>query len=80
MTIGEKIRQLRLQNSVTQEKLADYLNISYQAISKWENNNALPDISLVVPLANFFEISTDELFDRNTEAQAEEIEQYKKEI
>ena len=78
MTIGEKIRQLRLQNSVTQEKLADYLNISYQAISKWENNNALPDISLVVPLANFFEISTDELFDRNTEAQAEEIEQYKK--
>ncbi len=78
MTIGEKIRQLRLKSNVTQEKLADYLNISYQAISKWENNNALPDISLVVPLANFFGISTDELFGRNTEAQAEEIEQYEK--
>lgn len=76
MTIGEKIKQLRLQNDITQEKLADYLNISYQAISKWENNNALPDISLVVPLANFFGISTDELFDRTSEEQAADIAAY----
>ena len=75
MTIGEKIKSLRLAQNVTQEKLAEYLNISYQSVSKWENNNALPDISLVVPIANFFGVTTDELFDRNASAEAE-IEEY----
>lgn len=76
MTIGEKIKYLRQKNDVTQEKLAEYLSITYQSISKWENNNALPDISLVVPLANFFGVSIDELFDRDTDAQQQEIEAY----
>ena len=35
MTIGEKIKQLRQQNGITQEKLAEYLNITYQSVSKW---------------------------------------------
>ena len=76
MTIGEKIKSLRQKNNVTQEKLAEYLNISYQSVSKWENNNAMPDISLVVPLANFFGISTDELFDRNVDLQETDVENY----
>ena len=76
MTIGEKIKHLRQKNNITQEKLAEYLNITYQSISKWENNNAMPDISLVVPLANFFGVSIDELFDRDSDVQAEEIEEY----
>ena len=76
MTIGEKIKHLRQTNNITQEKLAEYLNISSQSISKWENNNALPDISLVVPIANFFGVSMDELFDRNADMQAAEIEEY----
>ena len=76
MTIGEKIKQLRQKNDVTQERLAEYLNITYQSISKWENNNAMPDISLVVPLANFFGISIDELFDRNAEESEAEIRAY----
>ncbi len=62
MTIGERIKTLRKRNDVTQEKLADYLHISCQAVSKWENNTALPDITLVVPLANFFGVTTDEIF------------------
>ncbi|MBR5365287.1 MAG: helix-turn-helix transcriptional regulator [Clostridia bacterium] len=70
MTIGEKIKSLRLAQNVTQEKLAEYLNISYQSVSKWEKNNALPDITLVVPIANFFGVTTDELFDRNASAKA----------
>ena len=37
LKIGEKIKELRKTQDITQEKLADYLNISYQAISKWEN-------------------------------------------
>ena len=36
MTIGERIKELRKKNGMTQEKLAEYLSISYQAISKWE--------------------------------------------
>lgn len=63
--LGEKIKELRQKNNVTQEKLAEYLNITCQSISKLENNNALPDISLAIPLANFFGISMDELFGRN---------------
>ena len=63
MTIGEKIKQLRREQGITQEKLAEYLNISYQAVSKWENNSAFPDISLVVPISNFFGVTTDVLFD-----------------
>ncbi len=73
MTIGEKIRELRQQNNVTQEKLAEYLNISFQSVSKWENNLALPDISFVIPLANFFGVSTDELFDRTCETERAEL-------
>ncbi|MBE6652257.1 MAG: helix-turn-helix transcriptional regulator [Ruminococcaceae bacterium] len=75
MTIGEKIKYLRQKNGITQEKLAEYLNITYQSISKWENNNALPDVTLIVPLANFFGVSTDELFDRTAGMQEAEIEE-----
>lgn len=76
MTIGEKIKQLRKQNDITQDKLAEYLNISYQAVSKWENGSAMPDIALVVPLANFFGVSTDTLFDLDSRAQEEDIKRY----
>ena len=54
LKIGENIKELRKAQDVTQEKLADYLNISYQAVSKWENGLALPDITLRPQLANFF--------------------------
>lgn len=76
MTIGEKIKELRREHNMTQDKLAAYLKISPQSISKWENNNAMPDISLVVPIANFFGVSTDELFDRDAESEAVEVEAY----
>ncbi len=75
MTIGEKIKQLRQKNDVTQEKLAEYLNITYQSVSKWENNNAMPDVSLIVPLANFFGVSIDELFDRTPDEEKKEIDE-----
>ena len=45
MTIGEKIKQLRKKNDLTQEKLADYLCVSYQAVSKWECGLSSPDIA-----------------------------------
>ncbi len=67
MTIGERIKALRRQHDMTQEKLAAYLGISFQSVSKWENNLALPDISYLLPLANLFGITADELLGRSKE-------------
>ena len=61
MTIGEKIKMLRKKNDLTQEKLADYLCVSYQAVSKWECGLSSPDLSLIVPLAKLLHVTTDEL-------------------
>jgi len=77
MNIGQIIKKLRKENDITQEKLADYLGISYQAVSKWENDTALPDITLVVPIANFFGVSADYLFALNQETNDERVEEYK---
>ncbi len=56
---GQIIKDLRKKQDVTQENLADYLNISYQAISKWENGTALLDITLIPKIANFFGVTTE---------------------
>ncbi|MBE6694600.1 MAG: helix-turn-helix transcriptional regulator [Ruminococcaceae bacterium] len=61
MTIGERIKQLRKKNDLTQEKLADYLCVSYQAVSKWECGLSSPDLALIVPLAKLLNVTTDEL-------------------
>lgn len=79
LKIGEKIKVLRKAQDITQDKLADYLNISYQAISKWENGLALPDITLLPKLANFFGVSTDELLDLKTSENETELREYEKE-
>ena len=61
MTLGERIKELRKKNDFTQEKLADYLCVSYQAVSKWECGLSSPDIALLVPLAKLLKVTTDEL-------------------
>ena len=61
MTIGEKIKDLRRKNGMTQEKLAEYLCVSYQAVSKWECGLSNPDLSLIAPLTKLFNISADDL-------------------
>ena len=76
LKIGEKIKELRKEQDVTQEKLADYLNISYQAVSKWENGLALPDITLLPKLANFFGVTADELLGVTKPEQSQELTQY----
>lgn len=78
LKIGEKIKELRKSQDVTQEKLADYLNISYQAVSKWENGLALPDITLLPQLASFFGVTVDELLGVTKLEQSEELTQYEK--
>ena len=61
MNIGEKIFELRKQKNLSQEEVADKLNVSRQTISKWETNQSTPDFDKIVPLCELFEISTDEL-------------------
>ncbi|MBE5815731.1 MAG: helix-turn-helix domain-containing protein [Clostridiales bacterium] len=67
MDMGNKIRKLRYKASLTQEQLAERLGVSAQAVSKWENAVAMPDITLLPQLAEVFGISIDELFDLTVE-------------
>lgn len=62
---GNKIRLLRKSRNISQEVLAQYLGVSFQAVSKWENDTAMPDISLLPVIASFFGVSIDELLDYN---------------
>ena len=62
INIGENIKKLRAEKQVTQEQLAEYLCISYQAVSKWENGVTTPDIFLLPKIAEYFDVPIDELF------------------
>jgi len=61
MSINEKIYNLRKKKNISQEALANVLNVSRQTISKWETGESNPDFDKIVPLCNYFGISTDEL-------------------
>ena len=73
--LGEKIRALRKQKNISQEVLAQYLGVSFQAVSKWENGDTMPDVSLIPAIAIFFEVSTDELFDFNRLETEQKVQQ-----
>lgn len=60
-TLGNRIALYRKQNNYTQEELASKLNVSSQAVSKWENDLSIPDISLLIDLANLFNVTLDTL-------------------
>lgn len=74
MNIGNKIKALRKARGITQEQLANAVGISFQAVSKWENNIAFPDITLAPVLANYFGVTMDELFDFSLTEMENEIE------
>lgn len=61
--LGEKIKMLRKQKNISQEVLANYLGVTFQAVSKWETEIAMPDVALIPAIAAFFGVSTDDLFD-----------------
>lgn len=73
--IGEKIRNLRKQRNISQEVLAQYLGITFQAVSKWENGDSMPDVMMIPAIASFFEVSTDELFDFNRLETEQKVQQ-----
>ena len=56
-TIGHQIKLLRKAKGVTQEEMGTTLGISYQAVSKWENNTALPDVQMIPKIADYFGVT-----------------------
>ena len=61
MTLGEKIQELRRKNAISQDALAERLDVSRQAVSKWERDEATPETDKIVKLAQVFSVSTDYL-------------------
>ncbi|CZR99055.1 MULTISPECIES: helix-turn-helix domain-containing protein [unclassified Clostridioides] len=66
MNFGENLKRLRKERNLSQEQLSEMLNVSRQAISKWESNKTYPDIENLILLRNIFNIALDDLlFDEN---------------
>ncbi|UDN62827.1 helix-turn-helix domain-containing protein [Clostridioides sp. ES-W-0016-02] len=61
MEIGKKLKNARINSGLTQEKVAEKINVSRQTISNWENEKSYPDITSVIKLSDLYSISLDEL-------------------
>ena len=61
MTIGERLYNLRKEKGISQEALANELNVSRQSVSKWETGESTPDFDKIIPLCEFYGITSDEL-------------------
>ena len=75
MTIGNKIKELRLKSELTQEQLANKIGVSAQSVSKWETESTMPDITLLPILSTEFGVTIDELFDITTEVKLKRLKQ-----
>ena len=73
MDINEKLREYRTQSGLSQGKLAETLNVSRQAITKWESGNGMPDISNLKALSGVFNVSVDELLSEEARAIRQDI-------
>ncbi len=80
MNLGERIYALRTERNLSQGDLADALDVSRQSISKWENNNSVPDLDKLVKLSTLFGVSLDELVKGEKTAQTEPPEPPKNEL
>ncbi|MFZ1605088.1 MAG: helix-turn-helix transcriptional regulator [Enterococcus aquimarinus] len=82
MGIGDRIKNERKKRNISQQQLADYLNISRQAVSRWENNISLPDLNTLVLIAKYFDLkleyfTEDIILERTEESKEELIEELK---
>ena len=67
MTLGEKLKMLRASRGLSQEQLAAELNVSRQAVSKWECGDAAPDLDKLRAICTYFAVTTDYLIWENEE-------------
>ncbi len=65
LQIGEKLKELRHQNDITQDRLAEVLGVSSQSVSRWELGICYPDLELLPSIANYFDITLDDLVGMN---------------
>lgn len=61
MTLGERIQNLRKMKGISQDDLADKMGVSRQAVSKWENQQSIPDLDKVILMSDYFGVTTDHL-------------------
>lgn len=73
---SETLKQLRREKNMTQEVLANFLGVSFQAVSKWERGENYPDIATLPVIASFFGVTTDMLLGVDKIEQEEKIKQY----
>ena len=75
--IGSFLRELRTEKSLTQEQLAEKLNVSGRTVSRWENGNNMPDLSIIVELAEFYDVDIRELLngERKSEKMNEDLKE-----
>lgn len=75
--IGSFIRELRKEQGITQEQLAEQFNVSARTISRWETGHNMPDISLLVEISEFFDVSIPEIIngERKSENMNEEVKE-----
>ena len=67
LKIGDRIKSKRRERELTQEELANILGVTKAAVSKWENEESYPDITMLPKIAQLFHMTMDELFDYNPE-------------
>lgn len=71
MTFGEKLQALRQKAGMSQDALAEKLNVSRQAVSRWERDETMPETDKVIALADLFGVTTDYLLRQQPEAKQE---------
>ncbi len=74
MEMGKEIRRLREDRGITQEALAEALNVTAQSVSKWERGTSMPDVQMLPQIAVYFGVTIDQLFAMGPEQQMERIE------
>lgn len=76
LSIGANIKRLRNEKNITQEEFSKFIGVTFQTVSKWENENFYPDIELLPSIASYFEISVDDLIGCNQVLSEKKIEDY----
>ena len=78
--VGKKIKLLRKKNDVTQDKLAAYLGVTPQAVSRWESETCYPDIESLPSIADFFGVSMDELMCYDSLQKEQKVAEYLEQV